>query len=151
MNADQTRATLSVDIAIDTELLNADYPETEGREPQALANLVALLIGDNLRATDENHALTVTPATNADTLIEYWQTAADTNHTDAQTYKRQRDEWHEEARALSGMLNRSMQEVERLTRIIEERDATAAEDPADCTYCGGDGGSGVVVCGHCTD
>jgi hypothetical protein len=26
-----------------------------------------------------------------------------------------------------------------------------AEDPDDCTYCGGDGGSGVVVCGHCAE
>jgi hypothetical protein len=26
-----------------------------------------------------------------------------------------------------------------------------AEDAADCAYCGGDGGSGVVICGHCTD
>ena len=61
MNADTTRATLSVDITIDTELLNADYPETEGRETQALANLVALLIGDNLRTTDENYGLSVEP------------------------------------------------------------------------------------------
>ena len=64
MNAPDTiTVNLSISITVDTELLHADYPETEGNESQALANLTALLLGDNLNATDEGHRLTVTAAT----------------------------------------------------------------------------------------
>lgn len=45
--------------------------------------------------------------TTAEQRADYWQAAAESNHADAQTYKRQRDEWHEEARRLTNAATQS--------------------------------------------